>query len=357
AHRETWLERLRRWGRWHRPLVTGGAALLLTTVIALTVGLVLLGREQSHTEQQRIRADANEKTASAQRDLALGTLKDVVFNIDAELRNRPNMQDLRQRLLTKAQDGLRQIAQSTEAAAEADHGRIWSHFAIGDIYFVLGRTENAREQFQEAHRMANELAEADAQNLDAQHDLAVAYQKLAQVSIRLGEFPAALQFYSKALELTESWAAAKLDDAVAKNELVLANLRYAEATLQSGDAAAAHTAFGRALLAYQRSVGAPESPFEIGAKGLLLRQGVSGLKPDEARRALKLGAEFLERWENVVRADPQNLESHRHLALAFKSLADLAMTSSEELNACGKALTLREIVALRDPTNVEDQER
>jgi serine/threonine-protein kinase len=357
SHRETSLARLGRWGRRHRPLVSGGAALLLTAVVALAVGLVLLGREQLQTEHERDRANANERTASEQRDLALGTLKDVVFNIDAELRSRPNMQDLRQRLLSKAQEGLRQIAQSTVATAEANHGRIWSHFAIGDIYLVLGQTENANAQFEEAHRIAKALADADGQDLDAQHDLAVSHQKLAQVSMRLGQGEAARQFHAKALEITEAWANARPNDKDAQNELTFAYLRFAEATLQSGDAPAAHTAIGKALLAYQRSVGGAEVPFEFGAKGLTIRPGAAGFKPEEARRALKLGAEFLDSWELVVRAEPRNLESHRNLAVAFEQLALLVMTTGEVLKASSKALALREFVAQQDPTNVEDQAR
>jgi WD40 repeat protein/serine/threonine protein kinase len=53
AYREPAPARLARWGRRHKPVVAGVAALLLTAVVALTAGVILVGREQRRTEQQR----------------------------------------------------------------------------------------------------------------------------------------------------------------------------------------------------------------------------------------------------------------------------------------------------------------
>src|SRR5262249_1982919 len=41
------------WGRRHKPIVAGAAALLLTAVAALTAGIFLIGHEQRNTEAQR----------------------------------------------------------------------------------------------------------------------------------------------------------------------------------------------------------------------------------------------------------------------------------------------------------------
>ena len=53
AHREPAPARLARWGRRHKPVVAGAAALLLTAVAALSAGILLIGREQRRTEGQR----------------------------------------------------------------------------------------------------------------------------------------------------------------------------------------------------------------------------------------------------------------------------------------------------------------
>ena len=53
AYREPAPARLARWGRRHKPIVAGAAALLITAVVALSAGVILVGREQHRTELQR----------------------------------------------------------------------------------------------------------------------------------------------------------------------------------------------------------------------------------------------------------------------------------------------------------------
>jgi WD40 repeat protein/serine/threonine protein kinase len=55
--------RLARWGRHHKPLVTGAAALLLTAVTALSLGLVLLGQANTQIQEQRNQAEQQRQQA------------------------------------------------------------------------------------------------------------------------------------------------------------------------------------------------------------------------------------------------------------------------------------------------------
>ena len=57
ADREPAVARLARWARRNRSIVAGAAALLLTAVVALSAGIVLIGREQRNTEHQRRMAE------------------------------------------------------------------------------------------------------------------------------------------------------------------------------------------------------------------------------------------------------------------------------------------------------------
>jgi WD40 repeat protein/serine/threonine protein kinase len=59
AYPEPRRARLARWGRRHKPLVAGAAALLLTAVVALSLGLVLLGRANTAIQGQRDQAEKN----------------------------------------------------------------------------------------------------------------------------------------------------------------------------------------------------------------------------------------------------------------------------------------------------------
>src|SRR5262249_41544096 len=53
AYREPLRTRLARWGRRHRALVASAAGLLVAAVVALSAGLVLLGRKQAEVVQER----------------------------------------------------------------------------------------------------------------------------------------------------------------------------------------------------------------------------------------------------------------------------------------------------------------
>jgi eukaryotic-like serine/threonine-protein kinase len=65
AYREPATARLSRWGRRHKPIVAGAAALLITAVVALTAGVILVGREQHRTELQRQVAEDQRRLAFA----------------------------------------------------------------------------------------------------------------------------------------------------------------------------------------------------------------------------------------------------------------------------------------------------
>src|SRR5262249_54760859 len=63
VYREPATARLARWARRRMPLVTAAAALLVTGVVALTVGLVLVKQEQNRTEARRWEAVAAQDDA------------------------------------------------------------------------------------------------------------------------------------------------------------------------------------------------------------------------------------------------------------------------------------------------------
>src|SRR5262249_28250536 len=63
ADREPVGERLRRWGKRHRTLVSSLAVLLVATVVGLSGGLYAVGQEEVRTREQRDVAWQNEQLA------------------------------------------------------------------------------------------------------------------------------------------------------------------------------------------------------------------------------------------------------------------------------------------------------
>jgi hypothetical protein len=75
AYRDSWLARLARWGRRHRPLVAAAMALLMTAVAALAAGVAVVRGERDRTEQARRQTrealDARSAVAPNKRALAM----------------------------------------------------------------------------------------------------------------------------------------------------------------------------------------------------------------------------------------------------------------------------------------------
>src|SRR5262249_38856843 len=98
AYREPATARLARWARYHRPLVAGLAALLLTAVVALAASTVRISREQERTAEQRRQAEENFQTA-------LHAVNDMLTEVaEGPLANEPGMEQKRRVLLAKAQE-------------------------------------------------------------------------------------------------------------------------------------------------------------------------------------------------------------------------------------------------------------
>ncbi len=75
AYAEPPWSKMLRWGRRHKPVVAGAAALVLTALVGLSVGVVLLDRAQKQTDAQR-------RVAVEQRRLAVG--KSLELDLKAE---------------------------------------------------------------------------------------------------------------------------------------------------------------------------------------------------------------------------------------------------------------------------------
>src|SRR5262249_35483030 len=175
--------RLRRWAKHHRVVVSSLAVLLLTATGALTVGLLAVNAEKNRTKKAnretedalaRLRvsldaekaareaAQASEKSAREQRTLALETLRGVVHNIQAQLRDRPAQQELRKLLLTRALAGLQEVARAADTGTRIDHEAVWVHTELGDLLMQLeeGGVAEAEKQYKLALNLARRGAEA-----------------------------------------------------------------------------------------------------------------------------------------------------------------------------------------------------
>jgi tetratricopeptide (TPR) repeat protein/tRNA A-37 threonylcarbamoyl transferase component Bud32 len=144
AWRGPWWVRLGRWGRRHRPLVTGAAALLLTAVAALSAGVVLLGRKQAEVVQER-------NAARKAKDEAEAINKFLVEDLLASARPEELGKDVPMRkVLDKAAE---KVETSFPDQPEVEAA---VRLAIGDSYRSLGMYTDAEPHVRRALALRRE---------------------------------------------------------------------------------------------------------------------------------------------------------------------------------------------------------
>jgi tetratricopeptide (TPR) repeat protein len=313
AYREPLAARLGRWSRRHRRVATAAGAVLVTSVLALAVGLVAVNRERQETDRQRRAAEA---ALALERDSFRQALKagDDYFTAvsDSALLKAPGQQPLRRALLERGlayyQDFLSR--RGNEPALRAQVAAAW--FRVGQTHVEIGTLAQSAAAYDRAVTLGEELLAAEPKNGDVRAQLARSCT-------------------------ADSWS------------LRLAG-RYAEA-LSRADRAVA--------LAAGLPEGHPERAYPI-ALGLAARGAVLAELSDQA--GALLAAEQAEKWFAGAEQDPrtriarglnllflgQALRELKRLAEAADSLESARGVFEALLDQPGWALSARQRIGASD---------
>ncbi|MFI5456217.1 MAG: protein kinase [Isosphaerales bacterium] len=245
--------RLMRWGRRHRTLVASLAALLVTAVVGLTLGVVLIDRERARTvaqrkiaEEQRTIAEAQRNLADAQRRiaeeqrtkaddnaaralhnlrLAQSAADDLLGEVaDVELADIPQMEPVRQRLLEKARAGYQQFLAQKGDDPLIRWGADRSIVRLGHIQALMGDMPNAEILYSKAIAGLEDLVKQDPANADFRRDLARAEQGLGELLKDANRYQQAETALRQAIRLREEIANGP--DPSEKDRLALGDSRY-----------------------------------------------------------------------------------------------------------------------------------
>jgi serine/threonine-protein kinase len=214
AYREPLADRVRRWGRRHRTLVSSIAVLLVTGVLGLSLGLVFVYREKARTEQEKahterekkrteialVRAVKAEENATANLRQAETNLKlarqaiDECFNIaqNHELFQRPGMEQAKKLLLETTLPFYKRFRaqRPDDRGLERDEANQW--FRVAYIEEFLGRTTRARQAYEKARDLLRRLVKAFPDRTQYQHTLASAHTNLGNLLSEQGKHEQAL---------------------------------------------------------------------------------------------------------------------------------------------------------------------
>jgi tetratricopeptide (TPR) repeat protein len=248
AYPEPWRTRLWRWGRRHKAVVTGVAALLAAGVAALAVSTVLIAREKAETDRARTRAERNYQKALDAVDQMLTVAG------QERLANVPGMERARRQLLEGAlafyQGFLEE--QSTDPAVRLETGRAAQR--VADIRFKLGQYAEAEQAYGQATELLQDLVRAAPEQAIHQHELARARHNLALLLAARNRPSEAEHAYYDARQSWEQLAAAFPDIPVYRQKLATCLDNLGSLLAGAGRSPEAGTPFRQAVDLRQRLV-------------------------------------------------------------------------------------------------------
>jgi serine/threonine protein kinase/tetratricopeptide (TPR) repeat protein len=236
ARPPTLLDRATKWCRRHRSAVVAAVALLVMTVIGLTISTVLVVREQARTvaeqrrtkealaqaqlsfqtaEEQRQQAEANFQAAEEQRRRAEENFRQARDAVDrmltevaAKLANVPHMGQIRRALLEDALEFYEEFLEERSDDPAVRHETARAYIRVAEITSLLGKYERGEEAYRQAITILDGLFAEFPTMSEYQADLAHALFWLGRTVEPwrdgvAGDAPAALKLYRRSREL---WA-------------------------------------------------------------------------------------------------------------------------------------------------------
>ncbi|MFL5244808.1 MAG: protein kinase domain-containing protein [Gemmataceae bacterium] len=369
AYREPVGNRLARWGRRHRALVAGAAALLLTTVAALAVGLILLGKAGTRTEQQRQLAEDNFAEAQHQRDLARVNFQMARHAVDdyfvqvseSTLLKYPGLQPLRKQLLESAlkyyQDFLNLGRDDPELQTELAQ----AYFRVGNITMEIGTKEDALNAYQRARDLYKTLSQDYPKNSSFRSNLAQTYRGIGRMELQTGRVGEASLSFQKAIDLGEELFATNPDVPEFQRDLALSYNNLGFSQHNNSQPKAGLRSLERAISTWKRLIKKhPDAVFQSGMGMSYSNLGWYLTLAGRMTEALEATRQAVATNAEAVRENSTDPGFRNKLGIALDNLGNqyyFADQPTQAREAYERALVVAEALARENPAVIEFQER
>jgi eukaryotic-like serine/threonine-protein kinase len=200
------LQRAGRWARRNKALVAGGVALLLTSVIALSIGTILMGQKQAEIVAQRERAESNFALA---RDAVDQYFTRVSEN--AELRSH-GFEDLRRQLLSTGRDFYVRFVDDQGDAAEFQSDLGSALIRLGNMERILAEREAAEASYGRSISIFEVLSAREPENGFYRTERGIAWANLALLQSETGQTEPAESSFTQAIAAYDATLAQNPDD-------------------------------------------------------------------------------------------------------------------------------------------------
>jgi serine/threonine-protein kinase len=359
AYREPWPARLARWGRRHRTLVSSAAALLVTAVVGLGLGLAAVEQERRQTATERDQKDAALRAETRARRLAMNALRQLTDDVvEQQLARRPQLTDEDRRFLRDIQRQYAEFAALPGEDAEQRAVRAEGHFRVALVRARLGEEKEAEAAYREALGLYQQLAADFPSRPEFRRHLAGSHTNLGVLLMETGRPQEAAAAYADALAIKEGLAAdfpsrPEFRQELATSHTNLGNLLYITGRPQEAEAAY------REALALQKQLAADFPTRPEFRQGLARSHHNLGLLLQKTGRLQEAEAAYrdaLAIYKHLAADFPTRPEFRHELARSHNSLGNLLADTGrlqEAEAAYADALALHKQLAADFPSRPE----
>ncbi len=208
AYPEPWRTRFRRWLRRHRTLTASAAALLLTALVGLVIGLITVDQERRQTAQERDKKDMALQAETQARTIAMGALRKLTDDmVEQQLAGQTVLTEENRRFLREIQQQYEEFAALPGEEAERRAVRAEGHVRVGHVQRRLGDEKNAEASFRLALASYQQLITEVPASAGIRYNLASTYWGLGRLMQDTGRLREAETAYTSALGLMNDLAA------------------------------------------------------------------------------------------------------------------------------------------------------
>ena len=346
-----------------------GATVTVLLLITLLAGMVATIWQSRVARAERARAERRFNEVRRLANAALFDYHDAIASL-------PGSTPVRERLVKDALEYLDSLAQDAGDDSSLRQELATAYIRVGDVQgrpyrSNLGQTDGALASYRKALQILEPLSASDPANLEVKRSLATAYERVGNIQWRKGDFADALQKNEKALTLRQGLFAADPSNITYRREL-------ADSYIYVGDVLPVN------CQKVERSVECYESILESHRKALEIREALAkgspadaelrrdlaqaymrvgfGLthnadaKPEYLRQALESHGKALVIREELALANPDNARDRRNLADQYMLRSDSQVLNgyvSDSLVGYRKALAIFKELSVADSSNAE----
>jgi tetratricopeptide (TPR) repeat protein len=322
-------ERTWKWARRRPGAATAAVSILVAAALLLIGGLYYNARLRAAVRMARAAELASQESARAalqQRNLALQAFKQLVYGVQEKLGHTPATRTLRQGLLDTAIAGLDEVAQGADGSKGLDLSQAVAHQKLGDIFRIIGRSDDARRHYQVSRKVSTTLLQAAPADLASAEVHYLSYMGLGLLDMDAHHFPDAKTSFQRAAATSASISMINPGHESGRRGLIEAYFQIGRAESFSNEAAPAEISFRKMHDLAQRWTW--DEPGNHQAHDLLASsyRKLADVKKLFARDLASAQEYYLSAiaiGRDLVAAEPDNLDYRFHLAIALDDLAGI----------------------------------